>query len=280
MSGADAKALSAGSPDGATAYRTALRPPAFKTLRIIAALILREMGSAYGRSPGGYIWALLSPIGTILILSMAFSYLVRAPSLGTSFILFYATGFLPFNLYAELSNKVTMSLRYSRALLAYPGVSWLHAVLARFILNTLTALTVFCMVIIGIMQVVETRTILDIRPILTGLAIMAMTALGVGLLNCLLMGLFQVWERIWGILSRPLFLVSGIFFLYDDMPRFAQDILWWNPLIHGIGLVRTGFYPTYHASYISLPYAFGVSLILIAAGLLFMGRNYRTVLEQ
>lgn len=257
-----------------------LKPPAFKPLRVIAALILREMGSAYGRSPGGYLWAILSPLGAILVLSIAFSFLVRAPSLGTSFILFYATGYLPFDLYAQIAVRIAMSLRYSRALLAYPGVGWLHAVLARFILNVLTLVMVFCLVITGIMAMVETRTVLDIRPILTGLAVMALTGLGVGLLNCLAMGMFQVWERIWAIIARPLFLISGIFFLYEDMPRFAQNILWWNPLIHGTGLVRTGFYPTYHASYVSLPYAFVVPLILIALGLLFLGRSYRTVLER
>ena len=263
-----------------TAPKEVFRPPTFKPLRVIAALILREMGAAYGRQPGGYVWAILSPLGAIGIMAIAFSFLVRSPALGTSFILFYATGYLPFNIYSDLASKVAMSLRYSRALLAYPGVGWLHAVLARFILNGLTLVTVFCLVIIGILLIVETRTVLDIRPILTGLAIMALTGLGVGLINCLLMGLYAVWERIWAIIARPLFLISGIFFLYDDMPRFAQNILWWNPLIHGTGLVRTGFYPTYHASYVSTAYAFGLPLTLITLGLLFMGRSYRTVLER
>jgi len=257
-----------------------LKPPRLKDLRVVIALILREMSSTYGRQPGGYIWAVLSPLGAILILSFAFSFVVRTPSLGTSFILFYATGYLPFSLYADLAQKIALSLHYSSALMAYPGVTWLHAVIARFVLNTLTLITVFCIVIIGITLSVETRSVLDIGPVLEGLALVALTGLGVGMMNCLLIGLFPVWYRLWPILARPLFLISGIFFVYEDLPVFAQNILWWNPLLHGTALVRTGFYSTYHASFVSPVYGFGLALVLIAGAMLFLRRGFRTVLEQ
>lgn len=51
----------------------------FPTFRTVMALVLREMSSRYGRSPGGYIWAVLEPVGTILILSIAFSFMLRSP---------------------------------------------------------------------------------------------------------------------------------------------------------------------------------------------------------
>ncbi len=242
--------------------------------------MLREMTSTYGRSPGGYAWAVLQPIGAIFILSVAFSLILRSPSLGTSFVLFYATGYLPFDLYTQLSNKTSNALRYSRALLSYPAVTWLDAIIARFLLNTITLLAVFCIVITGIMVVEETRTVIDARPILVGLSLCALFGLGVGLLDSVLGGLFPVWNQIWSILTRPLFLASGVFFLYEDMPKFAQDILWWNPLLHVVGEVRRGFYPTYHASYVSLTYLVGVTLILLATGLVFMRAHYKAVLER
>jgi len=257
-----------------------LKPPGFRTARTIGAMILREMGSTYGRSPGGYVWAIASPVGSIVMMTLAFSLLVNAPALGTSFVLFYATGYLPFSLYVQLSSKISAALRYSRPLLAYPGVTWLDAILARFLLNTLTSLTVFCLVILGIMAVVDSRSVIDIGPIVTGLTLLSLIGLGVGIVNCLLLGYFPVWERIWGIVSQPLFLASGIFFLYDDLPQRVQNILWWNPLVHGIAWVRTGFYPTYHASFVNLPYAFGVSLALIATGLVFLRQGYRATLER
>tara|TARA_R110002051_G_scaffold242858_2_gene303042 strand:- start:244 stop:1065 length:822 start_codon:yes stop_codon:yes gene_type:complete len=257
-----------------------LKPPSFGAFRTIMALILREMESTYGRSPGGYLWAIVQPVGMILLLSLAFSLLVKAPSLGTSFIFFYATGYLPFDFYSAMQGKITAALRYSRPLLAYPSVTWMDAILARFILNFLTSTTLFFIVMTAIILVVDTRAVIDVFPIIVAILMTASLGLGIGLMNCLLSGLWPVWAIIWGILSRPLFLASGVLFLYEDMPREVQDILWWNPLMHVTGLLRTGFFPTYNASYVSLSYGFGWALILIALGFIFLRANYKRVLEQ
>lgn len=256
-----------------------LKPPRLRGLRIIAALIIREMGSTYGTSPGGYLWAIISPVGVILILSVSFSFLVKSPALGTSFVLFYATGYLPFDLYNQLSLKIAAALRFCRSLLVYPGLTWMHAVLSRLVLNILTSLMVFFVVTIGIMLFVKTHSVISLNPILIGLSLASLFGFAMGMVNCLLMGLFPVWERIWPVLSRPLFLLSGMLFIYEDMPRFAQNILWWNPVMHAVALVRTGFYPTYHGSFISISYVCAVSLIMLALSMIFLRRFHQRVLE-
>jgi capsular polysaccharide transport system permease protein len=254
--------------------------PRMQSLRVIVALVLREMGSAYGRSPGGYIWAIASPLGSIVIMSLAFSLLVRTPALGTSFMLFYATGYLPFDMFNKMANKIGNSVRYSRALLAYPRVSWLDAIIARSTLTVLTTCTVFCIVIFSIMHVVDTHTLLDIGPIIEGLMIVMACGVGIGMINCLMTGYFPVWDSLWAIFSRPLMVASGIFFLYEDLPPVVQSILWWNPLIHGISLVRSGFYPTYHASFVSHTYALAVPMLIIPMAMLLLRRGYLAAFER
>ena len=56
------------------AQKPALQPSRpnrrFASLRAIGALILREMATTYGRSPGGYAWALIEPVvGTAVLTS-------------------------------------------------------------------------------------------------------------------------------------------------------------------------------------------------------------------
>lgn len=242
--------------------------------------MLREMGSTYGDSPGGYVWAVVQPIGMIIILSIGFSLLVRTPSLGTSFILFYATGFLTYDLYTQLMKKIGDALKYSKAMLAYPRVIWLDAIIARFVLNVLTMLTVFCIIITVILTFITTRTVLAIQPIILGLLVAAAIGAGVGILNCLLQGLFPVWKIIWKILTRPMFIASGVLFIYEDMPTIVQDILWWNPVLHATGLVRSGFYPNYDPSYVSLQYCFGSSLIMLTFGLLFLQAYQGKIMQR
>lgn len=276
MSSADPQIMPAQAP--ASPRRTRKRPLA--TLRTITALVLREMSTRYGATPGGYAWAVLEPLGMIIVLSFAFSLLLRTPSLGSSFILFYATGYLPFNLYQNLTNMIMRSIRFSKPLLGYPAVTWMDAVLARFVLNSLTSILVSYLLLVGIMIVTDTRTVLDMGPIVLAMGLAMLLGLGSGAMNCLLVGLFPAWEQIWSIIMRPLFLASGIIFILEDLPPGTQDILWYNPLVHITGLMRTGFYPMYSPNYISVTYVASVSLIALALGFIMLGRYHQDILNR
>lgn len=250
------------------------------TVRTIVALMLREMSTRYGRSPGGYLWAVMEPVAATMIMAFGFSLLMRHPALGTSFMLFFATGMMPFALYNAIDGVVMRSLTYSRALLMYPAVRWIDAVLARFLLNLLTKLLIMLLVLSGILIATETRSVLELGPILAGIVMAALLGLGTGLMNCVLEGLFPAWGLIWSIATRPLYLASGVIVLYEDLPRIAQDILWWNPLLHIIGEFRTGFYPMYSASYVSIPYVTGLALGLVALGIMMVRRHNVSILND
>jgi capsular polysaccharide transport system permease protein len=64
------------------------------------------------------------------------------------------------------------------------------------------------------------------------------------------------------------------------MPRLVQQILWWNPLVHVIGLMRAGFYPMYDAAYVSLLYVLGVAMVLLVTGLLLLRRHHQDLLAK
>lgn len=250
------------------------------TVRTVMALILREMTTRYGRNPGGYVWAVLEPLGAIIILSYGFSLLMRSPSLGSSFLLFYTTGYLPFTLYQSIATTVARAINFSRPLLQYPAVTWVDAVLARFLLNMLTSVLVSYILLTGILAVTETRIVLDFLPIVAAMALAALLGLGVGTLNCALAGVYPTWDIIWSIATRPLFLISCIFYILEDMPTSVQNVLWWNPLVHIIGMMRTGFFPMYTPQYISVAYVMAISLITLFMGLVLLGRYHRDILNR
>ena len=247
--------------------------------RTILALILREMSTRYGRTPGGYIWAVFEPLGAIVILSIGFSLLLRAPSLGSSFLLFYASAYLVLSLYQNVATMVSRSLKFSKPLLVYPRVTWIDAILARFLLNTLTGVMVAYLLLTGILFVIDTRMVIDVVPMAQALAQAAFLGLGVGTLNCALFGLYPAWESIWSIATRPLFLASGIFYIYDELPVLAQEILWWNPLIHLTGLMRTGLYVTYRPDHLSMVYVTAFSALTLALGLVLLRRYHKDILN-
>ncbi|TCP60572.1 capsular polysaccharide transport system permease protein [Rhodovulum bhavnagarense] len=250
------------------------------TARVVAALVLREMSSTYGRSALGYVWAILEPVAGIFLLTFIFSLAFRSPGIGTSFPLFFASGILPFMLYMDISQKVSTSIRFSRQLLFYPGVTFLDAIIGRLILNTFTQTMVSVIVLAGIIMIYDLDVILEPVRIAVAFSMAIALGLGIGTLNCFLLSVFPVWERTWAILNRPLFIVSCIIFLYDSVPMPYREWIWWNPLVQVVGTSRDGIYATYDASYVSELYVFGVSAICFALGMLLLYRYNRDILND
>ncbi|MDZ4313136.1 MAG: ABC transporter permease [Cypionkella sp.] len=252
----------------------------FASFRTITALVLREMATSYGRSPGGYLWAVLEPVAGIALLSAVFALLFRAPALGINFPLFYATGMIPFVTFSSVSAKLAQAINFSKPLLAYPSVTFLDAILARFILNMLTEIMVAYLVFTGILLIFETRVLIDLPIIAEALLLAGALALGVGTLNCFLFTRFPIWQQAWSILMRPMFIISCVFMIYNNLPEFLRGWLWYNPLVHIVGLMRRGFYSSYDAPYVSQGYVLGFSAVCLVMGLIFLRRYQYELLHN
>jgi len=252
----------------------------FRTFRAISALMLREMSTRFGRTPGGFAWAILQPLATIIILGMAFSLIARSPALGTSFILFKGTGMMAFQMFKSTSNVVGRSLSFSGSLLAYPGVTWLDALLARALLNFLVTLIVTILILSGIIIYQDLVLILDWSRIALAMALAALLGMGIGTLNCFLFERISIWSNVWSIATAPLMIASGVLILYEQLPTFAQSILWYNPAMHITGLMREGFYSTYQPSYISVTYVVFCSMVPLVIGLMLLRRYHLQLLNR
>jgi len=254
------------------------KPSRFITIRAIIALMLREMATTYGKSAGGYLWVILEPVLGIALLSFVFSLAFRAPSLGTDFVIFYATAYLPYFMYMDISRKVGSSIIFSRPLLTYPAVTFMDAILARFLLTLITHIVVFYILITGIELVFRTHTIHNYSYMVSAMVMAAMLGLGIGSLNCFLWTIFPAWERMWGILNKPLFLLSGVLYVYEDIPTAYQKFLWFNPVIHVTAEMRKGFYPTYRGDFISPFYVYGIAFISMALGFFLLFHFHKRIM--
>jgi len=252
----------------------------FAFFRSVMALMLREMSTRYGRSPGGYVWAFAEPIGGILLMTLVFSLIARSPALGTNFPLFFATGMMPFMIYSTTATNVGMAIRYSRPLLAYPGVTFIDAIIARFLLNALTQVLVSIILIALIIIIYGVQVDIDYIVCARALMLALVMGIGIGLLNCYLMSMFPIWQFVWSVLNRPLFLISGLFFVVDYLPEKARSLLLWNPLTHPIMLMRRGVYDSYEAVYVSEIYVYSIALVLGALGMLLLHRYHRVILDE
>ncbi len=249
-------------------------------IRIVSALLIREMSTRFGNKPGGYIWALLDPVAHVLMLTVIFSAIAHLPPLGSSFTLFFATGYVGFHFYQGTMGYMSDALKANRALLSYPNVAPIDTLVARLVLQLGTMSVVGFIVVIGSMATAKMTSPIYWPPILVSVLAATSLAFGVSLSNTVLFLKSPLYEKIYQIAMKPAFMVSGVFFLPDALPHPFREIISYNPLIHIVALFRKGFYPEYRAPVLDLDYLFGWIFVCLIGGLSLFTFSTRTLRNQ
>lgn len=254
-------------------------PPRFQFLRVIFALVAREMSTRYSRGTGGYLWAVASPVLSILVMSVVFSLMFRTPSLGNSFILFYTTGFVPFQMYQQVQSAVMGAVKYNRALMQYPAVTPMDAILARGMLVFLTQIMIGLIILIGAMQIADTPVNLDFAVMTHAMICAAALGVGVGAVNCVVIAFLPTWERFWSILTTPLMIISCVLYIFEEAPRFFQQLLWFNPLVHLTGTMRSGVFGAYEPAYVELIFPWSLAAVTTLTGFYLLRRHQSRIVN-
>lgn len=238
-----------------------------RTPQVLHALLVRDFMTAYGRSPLGVLWAVAEPAIGIALLTIVFSQISSVPPMGSSYPLFYATGYLPFLLFTSIQARVMGAPRQGKSVLSHAPVTIADVLISRTLLQTLIMAAVLAIVYGGVWLIYAPPERMDFTLMAFAFLLTTALASGIGVLNAGIVEIFKPWGKVWGVAMRPLFLISGVFYAFAIMPPSLQNILWWNPVLHVVGMNREAVYQGYEGSYISPLYVGIVALITWIIGL-------------
>jgi capsular polysaccharide transport system permease protein len=236
-------------------------------VRVIASLVLRETRATFGTSTFGYVWAIITPSVGVGLMAFLFSLIGRQPPFGSSLALFFATGILTLQFFGELSSKLMTVFDANRALLTYPIIKDVDTLIARALLVAATY-TLIMAIFYGALIALGLAS-LPARPEQVILAFLAtgLMGFGFGTLNAVIASLWDTWTQIEKILTRPLFFISGVFYVPSQLPPQAREVLQWNPVLHLVEWFRNGFYPNYNSMVLDVWYPVGVGAAMLLIGL-------------
>jgi capsular polysaccharide transport system permease protein len=238
-------------------------------VQVVRALMLREVRTLYGRHRLGYLWAFFEPLLHMGFWFVLFIFIRRAPSVyDMSPLLFLATGLIPFICFRNVSAFVQGAISSNSALLQFPPVKQIDTIIARFLLKSATMLIVGA----GIFGVMIFTGVAswpsDPAQVLLATLAMLFLGLGFGSLNCMICVIYPAYLKLSGLVFRVLYFTSGLFFLPEMLPPKALEYLSWNPVLHGLGLFRSGWSSLYESQVASWNYLLSISAILFLLGLL------------
>jgi len=254
--------------------------PRGTTFRSIFALLLREFATNNAAAFGGVLWAFIGPAASIIFITLIFSSGFRSPPIGDVFAIFYATGVIPFTFFSIVSSRLAGTIDKNAKILKFPRVSVLDTIIATFLFNVLVQTIVALVIYATILWVWDTKTILDFKPILQSIGLAIGLGFGVGIVNAYLFRIFPTWRHIWGIATTPLFLLSCIIFSYEIVPQPFSDWITYNPLVHIVGLSRSGFYHGYADHHVEPFYPLFFSVVMAVIGLVLINQGRARLLSN
>lgn len=221
----------------------------------------------YGRgSRLGFVLALLEPLAVITGMYIIRGFMRgREPVYGTSLFLFIATGVLPYFLFLRLATRTRGTATGPRSRL--PGLSALDVYIASILVNALLWVAmivgiIFCIWLSGIDQARPYSIATCAPPIL----LMILFGMGVGMINNVATRYFSAWNVIFGVVTRGLIFLSGVFFIVDTQPLRWREWSIMNPLSHGVEWFRLGVYGRYPHNSLDVPYFLECVLIALFLG--------------
>jgi capsular polysaccharide transport system permease protein len=230
-------------------------------IEVVSALIRREILTRFGTSRLGYLWAVVQPMILVGIMYLVFAVAGRRLPEGVFPIGFLLTGFVPFRFFAETRERVANSIKGNLPLLYFRQVTLFSVIVARTVLEFLTNLVVFVL-LVGVAYLMgEKINIRDPLEILWGIILMTMIGLEFGLIVAVLNKVAPAIENLSSSISRILFLVSGLWFYANELPDHVRSLLLLNPIFNILEIIREGYFVSYEAKYASLGYVHACVLV-------------------
>ena len=158
-------------------------------------------------------------------------------------------------------------------MLTYPLVRPLDTLVATFLTES-TIWLIICGLFMGGLALALDRNVI-VYPAEFAECLLAILyfAFSFAAFNAMLSALFPRYDTFINMLSMPLMLMSGVFFMPAELPPNFQAVMWWNPFLHCVEWFRTSTYLDYNAL-LSKEYLIGLSTGLLTMALL-IERVYR-----
>ncbi|RIY32873.1 sugar ABC transporter permease [Psittacicella hinzii] len=235
--------------------------------RVLKALILREIITRYGRKNIGFMWLFVEPLIMTLLIALLWGELRAGSFSNLNIIAFTITGYPLMMMWRNAANRAVGSIDANISLLYHRNVKVVDTVLARMILELCGATIAQIVIMVALITLGVIGYPDDIFYMLLAWFLMAMFAIGLGLIITSIANKFEAFGKIWSTFSFLLMPLSGVFFFLNSIPENFRSYLSWLPMIHGTEMFRHGYFG---ASVITLEnpyYLFFCDLVILMFGL-------------
>jgi ABC-type polysaccharide/polyol phosphate export permease len=203
---------------------------------------MREILTRYGRHNIGFLWIFVEPM--IFTLGVAALWSISGASHGSSLpiIAFALTGYSSVLLWRNMPTRTIGSIQPNLSLMYHRNVKVIDIFIARLLLEAVGATISFYVLSLTFIYIGWLDPPEDILKVILAWFLLAWFGMSFALLLAALSEQTEIVEKLWHPAAYLLFPLSGAAFLVDALPTKAQEILLILPMVHGVELLREGYF--------------------------------------
>ena len=236
--------------------------------RVLGALFLREALTRYGRHNIGFLWLFVEPMLFTLGVAALWTATKSAHGSDIPIIAFALTGYSSVLLWRNMPGRCIGALLNNLSLLYHRNIRVLDIYLARLMLEFGGATISFFVLSIVFLSIGWLEPPEDLLEVIAGWLIIAWFGSALAIWLGALSHTNELVDKLWHPASYFMFPLSGAAFMVDALPKAAQKIVLWIPMVHGVEMLREGYFGDQARAHYDLAYVLPVCLLLTVFALI------------
>ncbi|GAN54799.1 ABC transporter permease [Tanticharoenia sakaeratensis] len=236
-------------------------------IRVIGALMMRELHTRFGRENLGYLWIVGEPILFCAGVAIAWTAIRPAHDHGLQTTAVVVTGYVPLTMWRHCLMSSIRAFEANGSLLYHRQVTPLDIIAARSALEIMGTLMAGLIVASGAILIGYMEPPKDIGLLYAGILFQCAFSFATALLVAALSQRSELVEKSVGVFSYLSLPFSGAFSICAWLPERARNLMLWSPSVNNIEMIRGGQFGDTMHPYYSMTYDAYATSIMIMIGL-------------
>lgn len=237
-------------------------------VRVIKALMLRELTTRFGRENIGFLWVMVEPLlfaGLIALLWRA----TKGPSeYGVDIIAFVVSGYIPMVLFRSSINRSVSSFTANASLMYHRQIKILDIILVRFLIEFIGHMMAYLFIVILLTTLGFFPIPYDIGFLILGWMYFSLFTISIALVVAPLSETSEVVEKFIPVTNYMMIPLSGAFFLVGSLSPGLANAALYSPPVHAMEMMRLGIFGPSIKPHYDFIYPLQFCLPVMAIGLL------------
>lgn len=243
-------------------------------LRVIHALLIRELTTRFGRENIGFLWIMVEPLLFAGLVATIWRFMKGPEEHGVGIIAFVISGYIPITLFRHgIARSVSVFVANS-SLLYHRQIKILDFVFVRFFIEMLGGMMAYVFIATILIAVGEFPVPANIGLLIAGWMLYALVSFSICLVVAPVSEMSEVMEKFIPVTTYVMIPFSGLFTMASWLPPTMRDFLLWSPFVNAMELMREGIWGNKVTAYYNIWNPIVFSTILMVIGLA-LCRNIR-----